>query len=324
MANILNLEEVKAENEGKEYMGLVCITNRSTRPKKTGGDYMTGTMQMGKTSVSFKVWDATVIDLLKTAGETNYVVYVNGKVDVYNGFAGFVITYVDCANPEIAEVSKADFLSTLDTQTLQTTFKAYTEKVLTPRSKELVEAIFAKDYKGKNIGNMYMVGYAATKHHDNQPCGLINHTYKMMRTLDMLYLNDKRIAPYMELLRLGIVLHDLGKVIEMYDGAYTVEGAYLSHIAYSEEYLLKALNEDAELNAAWSEQEILQLRAIIRGHHGEYGEPCKTVLSYFVHLIDMLDAEFTGILDMLDNVGAIKEMTQGVKSIYVRDKYLTI
>lgn len=322
--NILNLNKVSTKNVDVEMQGLACISGYTIRTTKAGSPYIIGTLQYQDITVSLKVWNKEVIEVIQAQKKESFLAYLGGTVTQYNGAVEYTCNYIDMGKvPEGIGVNV--FKSRLDITKLQQDFKVYVGQILTSRSKKLYTAVMGVEIGGKTLGEMFEVEYAATRHHDNQPGGLMHHTKKMLSILDVLYYNDTRIAKDMEVLRLGILLHDIGKTVEMSEGVYTKIGSYLGHTAIGEEYLIKVLNENPEIKEEWKDTEIWRLRAIIRGHHGEYGEPCKTVDSYIIHLIDMLEAEITGIYDMKQNKSAIKvnEVT-GVKSIYYRDRYLTI
>ena len=49
----------------------------------------------------------------------------------------------------------------------------------------------------------------------------------------------------------------------------------------------------------------LELVAIISQHHGEFGERPKTVYSYLVHVVDLLDSRVSGLQKKLDEDGTL-------------------
>ena len=59
--------------------------------------------------------------------------------------------------------------------------------------------------------------------HDAQIGGLLNHTMKMMRIAKVVYQNEPRMEQlenYKDMLYLGVILHDIGKIYEMNYGVY--------------------------------------------------------------------------------------------------------
>ena len=48
-----------------------------------------------------------------------------------------------------------------------------------------------------------------------------------------------------------------------------------------------------------------RLQAIIQQHHGEFGEPCHTVESYLVHLVDMFESRIEILEESLPFTGTL-------------------
>lgn len=96
-----------------------------------------------------------------------------------------------------------------------------------------------------------------------------------------------------DLLYAGVILHDLGKVIEL-SGAisttYTLEGNLLGHISIMVNEIGKAADE-LQIDA----EEVLILQHIVLSHHGkaEWGSPKPPLVkeAEILHYIDNLDAK---------------------------------
>jgi 3'-5' exoribonuclease len=118
----------------------------------------------------------------------------------------------------------------------------------------------------------------------------------MLNITEVLLSNDPRLSEmYKDLLVLGVALHDVGKVIEMKDGVYQ-PNSFVSHRTFGAEFLMEnkhAIVLNSSLNFYY------QLLAVMQGHHGEFEEPAKTVVTQIVHLIDMLESGVTGLMDRI-------------------------
>ncbi|GEL05276.1 3'-5' exoribonuclease YhaM [Rummeliibacillus sp. G93] len=132
---------------------------------------------------------------------------------------------------------------------------------------------------------------AATKNHHDYASGLLDHVVSMLKL-------GKAIAdlyPVLnrDLLYAGIILHDIGKVIELsgpISTSYTVEGNMLGHISIMVTEIAiaaKELNVDGE--------EVMLLQHMVLSHHGkeEWGSPKKPMLqeAEILHYIDNIDAK---------------------------------
>lgn len=112
---------------------------------------------------------------------------------------------------------------------------------------------------------------AATKNHHEFVSGLGYHVVSMLdlaKSVAELYPSLDR-----DLLFAGIILHDLGKVIEL-SGAvaasYTIEGNLLGHITIIVNEIGKAAEE-----LGIHGEEVVVLQHLVLSHHGklEWGEP---------------------------------------------------
>ena len=101
----------------------------------------------------------------------------------------------------------------------------------------------------------------------------------------------------MDLLYAGIILHDIGKVIELSDylaPEYTTVGKLIGHISltYQEIGLVAR-----ELNIIG--EEVILLQHLILSHHGllEYGSPKRPLIleAEVLHLIDLFDSRINMI-----------------------------
>lgn len=148
---------------------------------------------------------------------------------------------------------------------------------------------------------------AAKRNHHAFANGLAYHTVSMLRL-------GKAIAKeYTEintsLLYAGIILHDLGKVLEL-SGAitteYTVAGNLIGHLVLVDEEITKAC---LALKIDDREEDVVVLRHMVLAHHGllEYGSPVRPRImeAEILHQIDTMDASIQMML------GAIRQTQPG-------------
>ena len=101
-----------------------------------------------------------------------------------------------------------------------------------------------------------------------------------------------------DLLYAGVILHDLGKVMELsgpISTVYTVEGNLLGHISIMVNEIGKAADE-----LSISGEEVMILQHLVFSHHGkaEWGSPKPPLIkeAEILHYIDNIDAK----MNMLD------------------------
>lgn len=142
---------------------------------------------------------------------------------------------------------------------------------------------------------------AARGHHHARPGGLLEHTWSMFQLADELinhydYLYGN-CAIDRGVLIAAVVLHDLGKLVEMsgpYASEYTTEGRLIGHIVIGAEMV------DRFAPPELSEERKRNLKHCILSHHGklEWGSPVvpQTPEAILLHQIDMLDSRMDPVL----------------------------
>ncbi|MCA9192108.1 MAG: HD domain-containing protein [Planctomycetales bacterium] len=147
---------------------------------------------------------------------------------------------------------------------------------------------------------------AGIKTHHAFEGGLLRHIVDLMRVADS-------IAPLYpqldeEILRMGVFLHDLGKLEELsFDGdmTYTDAGQLVGHLVQGVVELQQRVRE-IELSSGSSFPETLlwRLQHMIVSHHGklEHGSPKvpMTIEAIVLHFIDDLDAKVNAATDLID------------------------
>lgn len=138
---------------------------------------------------------------------------------------------------------------------------------------------------------------AISIHHDYEQ-GLLFHTYNMLQVGKSL----SKFYPVINvsLLLGGIILHDLGKVIEYSVDeetggySYSKQGNLIGHIS-----LMAAEIQNVGNELGVSEEVIVNLQHLVLSHHGnlEWGSPVvpKTPEAIMLHSIDSLDAKMEQI-----------------------------
>lgn len=145
---------------------------------------------------------------------------------------------------------------------------------------------------------------AAKANHHAFYGGLAYHTVTMLKIAQSL----TEIYPSINksLLFSGLILHDLGKVIELTGPTatqYTLEGNLVGHIVIISEEITKACQT---LSIDDRAEDVLLLKHMVLAHHGklEYGSPVRPQLkeAEILHQIDMIDATMNMVDSTLEKV----------------------
>jgi len=145
---------------------------------------------------------------------------------------------------------------------------------------------------------------AASKNHHNFVGGLATHVLGMIELGEFLCKQYQSLDR--DLLISGILLHDIGKVVELSGPViieYTLEGRLLGHISIMQAKLYeiaRRMNIDNE--------ELVLLRHMILAHHGQYdyGSPVLPMIpeAEILHLIDNIDAKMNTMDKAFEHVEA--------------------
>ena len=165
-----------------------------------------------------------------------------------------------------------------------------------PNVEQLVNKIIVGDVKER-----FFSEFAAKRKHDACVGGLANHTIKMLRLAKTMIANDERLLPFNDIIYIGVICHDLGKIRELYMGNY-VKNSFISHREHGCEMMYEIKEEIMDL---FGEDFFYHLLSVIRGHHHVYDEKAKTVYAYIVHLIDMIDAQVTELMDNINTPSSV-------------------
>lgn len=276
--------------------------------------YIAGTLVQKGMQFAFKIWDAGLVKIFRENEITGNIIAVAGSVKEYKGVLELTIQSV---NFSPACTDKSLFIKSVDVSNTFSTFADFVNTNLSPKGVEVMMKVFAEP----ELLDRFKVEYAGSKLHDAQIGGLMSHEYKMLRIAQTLIENDARIvdnAKLKDLIYLGVIFHDIGKVFEMNNGVYT-KNSYVTHIVFGIELISKYKEVIVE---AYDEDFYYQLLAIIQGHHGEFGDRPRTVPALIVHLIDMLDCRMTSALDKYE-AGNVTKNDTGVASMYDNGVYYT-
>jgi 3'-5' exoribonuclease len=306
---ILDLQTVKAGMQLKDVD--VFLQSFSKKVYGNEGKYCgDGVLYCEGYTLNLKIWEMQLVDALIQENVVGKALTVTGSISEYRGKLQFVVTYAKANNT----LSRADFLNQEGMEESKQEFFKFINTHISQDYIKVLMAIFNTD----NTMEAFCKEFAGSKMHDAKVGGLVNHTNKMLKLASVLVESDKRLEPYKDLLYTGIVIHDVGKVKELDLGVYT-QNAFVTHRLFGCELLASCRGTIIE---NIGETNYYHLQAIIQGHHGQWGESPKTVWAYIVHLIDMVDACTTGVLDKIDRNEFTEE--NGMRKVYLNDSYVTI
>ncbi|GBG94486.1 3'-5' exonuclease [Ligilactobacillus salitolerans] len=294
---------------------FVLIKGADVRIAKNGKKFIAFTFADRSGEISAKFWDASEQDIeLFEAGK---VVFLQGKRETYQQNPQIKIyklrlaTEMEPADPSLYLQSAPE-----STQDMEKELDEVIFEITNPNWNRIVRYLLKKYHA------QFFSFPAAKKNHHDFAGGLAFHT------LSILHLAQSVVKEYpglnAPLLYSGVILHDLGKSLELSGPVatvYTVPGNLLGHIVLVDEEITEACDK---LGIDKMSQDAILLRHMIVSHHGllEYGSPVRPHLleAEILHHLDDLDASIMMMNKALDHT-APGEYTERIFGMDGRNFY---
>lgn len=295
---------------------FALIKNADVRTAKNGKKFIAFTFQDTSGSIDGKYWGASEDEIARF--QTGKIVLLGGKRELYQGIPQVKIIQLrrtqngEPDDPalymESAPVKKEEMVEEIN-QTLFEITNANWNRIV------------------RHLLNQYQKDFfefpAAKKNHHAFAGGLAYHTVTMLRLAKSICKEYSELNP--SLLYAGVILHDLGKVLELsgpIGTEYTLAGNLLGHLVMIDEEITKACQI---LKIDDHHEDVLVLKHMVLSHHGllEYGSPVrpKIMEAEVLHQIDNLDASIQMMLGSLRQVNP-GEYTDRIFGLDNRNFYL--
>lgn len=278
---------------GEQVDQFLLIKQATKGVTTVGKPFMSLVLQDKSGDIEAKLWDTN--DEHEQMYQPQTILRVGGEIHDYRGKNQLRIKQIRIARPDEG-VAIEDLVpsSTTPKEQLFEEMKEYFFAIQNPAISAITKQIIKK-YQSE-----FVVYPAATKNHHDYVSGLLDHVVSMLRlgkSICDLYPTLNR-----DLMYSGIILHDIGKVIELSGPiatSYTVEGNLLGHITIM-------VNEigQAAIELGIEGEEVMLLQHIVLSHHGkeEWGSPKKPMIqeAEMIHYIDNIDAKMNMLKRALD------------------------
>ncbi|WOV86570.1 3'-5' exoribonuclease YhaM [Sporosarcina oncorhynchi] len=268
-----------------EPVDLFLLIKQSTKGiTQQGSPFMSLILQDKSGDIESKLWD-TGEEHEKLYGAST-IVKVGGELHEYRGKNQLRIKSIRPVK-EDEGISISDLVPSAEKskEVLYEELLQYFFEMKNPHIQRITRHLLKKHQAA------FLVYPAATRNHHDYVSGLIDHVVSMLKL-------GKAIAELYptlnkDLLYAGIILHDVGKVIELSGPVgtqYTIEGNLLGHITIMVNEISKAADE-LEITG----EEVMLLQHMVLSHHGkeEWGSPKRPMLmeAEVLHYIDNIDAK---------------------------------
>ena len=235
----------------EQFEQFVLIKSADVRIAKNGKKFIAFTFQDTSGTIDGKYWDASEEEINKFTAGT--VVFLNGKREVYQGNPQVKILHMRLTRvDEPGEPSLYMERAPLKKEEMEEEINQLLFEITNAHWNRIVRYLLNKYQK------QFFEFPAAKRNHHAFASGLAYHT------LTMLHLGKSIADEYPELNRAllyaGIILHDLGKVIELsgpMSTEYTLAGNLIGHLVLIDEEITKAC---LALKISEADEDVLVLR----------------------------------------------------------------
>lgn len=277
--------------DGDAVEETYLLADKQLRANRNADLYLLATLRDRSGTMMGLMWNITE-ESVADVGAGDFV-SVRGKVQLYQGGLQMIVAGI---RPVPADgLNPVDFHPGLseDVERLMGELTDSLRAISNPHVLALAESFLVDDALMKQ----FMQAPAGIKAHHAYPGGLLEHVVTMMHVAEQI--SGLYPAIDLDLLRMGVFLHDFGKVRELTADvalSYTDEGQLLGHMVIGTELLTEKIQQTRMMtNEEFPEELAWRIKHMILSHHGQYefGSPRlpMTPEAIALHYIDNLDAK---------------------------------
>ncbi len=274
---------------------VFLVQSKEIRQKRTGEPYLSLQLSDRTGDLDAKMWD-NVAEAMDTFDKDDFV-KVRGLFQLYNGRPQFTIHKIRPV-PD-AEVEFVDFFaaSERDPEEMWAELRGIVTRIANPHIRQLAEA-FLDD---PEIAASYKIAPAAKSIHHAFRSGLLEHVLSVCGLARLVASHYPTLD--LDLLTIGVILHDIGKIRELSFGrgtSYTPEGQLIGHIVIAIRMVSEKLRAIPDFPA-----ELRNLiEHLILSHHGrlEFGSPKTPIFpeALVLHYLDDMDSKMENMRAMIE------------------------
>ncbi len=301
---MIKIKDMKCGNDNVEFSAMI---NHVTIGKTNGANktnYLSIVFQDDTGMIDAKLWNASPKNIKELV--TGAVVRGIGDIIKYSDDRQMKIVSIEDISYQQSVQLQYLANAPMDKDAIMNELMKYVKRISNTKLYVLTKYIIEQQ------SDKMKIYPAASKNHHDYVSGLAYHTLSMLKIADSLL----NIYPNLnkDLLFAGILLHDIGKTVELSGPVvptYTFEGKMLGHISIAQSMISDAAKE---LNITG--EEVTLLKHMVLSHHGknEFGSPVLPQIkeAEMLYLIDNIDAR----MNMFDKALSDLEPGEYSKRIY--------
>lgn len=280
------VQELKGLGPTERFESVFLVQSKEVRQKKSGDPFLSMRLADRTGSLDAKMWDN--VAAIAHGFAVDDFIEVRGKVQIYKDQHQIIVHKLR-AIPE-HDVDLDDFVphTVYDIEGMYADLLETIESFENEHLKRLLGSIF----RDPEVASRYKRAPAAKRMHHARIGGLLEHVSSLLKLANLVASHYDDIDR--DLLSSGVLLHDLGKILELEAGRsfdYTDEGRLLGHIALGSAWLDKRCNQ---VKGFPTKLKVLLLHMVV-SHHGklEFGSPQVPLFpeALALHFIDDLDSK---------------------------------
>jgi 3'-5' exoribonuclease len=296
----MNAETLSQVEEGALFQGFVLVARKSVRQSASGEPYWDLVLQDASGRLPAKVWGEVLSSHGGIELQEGDTAKVRAVGENYGGRRQVKVLRFRPVRPEDGVDASALLpRSPRDAEAMFVEMMAILDTISDPHLKRLSDSFFREDAA---FAEAFKRSSAATRIHHPYVGGMVEHVLSLLRIGSFLASHYPEMNR--DLLLVGIVFHDAGKVIELEGLDYSTEGELLGHVAMGYEMVRERMRR----LEGFPPELMLQVGHLILSHQGEpeYGTPVvpKTKEALLLHFIDNMDAKMFQCYESLRETGA--------------------
>lgn len=294
-------QNVQSLADGHAVDEVYLLADKQLRSNRNAETYLLAQLRDSTGQISGLLWN--VRDDIAASVAAGELVRARGRVQLYQGNLQVILTHVSPAKDD--EYDPAEFMpvSTADTGKLLERLNQILRAIGDPSIRSLAVA-FLDDVE---LIDRLSRSPAGIRLHHAWHGGLLEHVVNVLETAERIA--DLYPSVNFDLLKIGIFLHDIGKVRELeYEStfSYTHEGQLIGHLVQGVEMLNDCVGHlERSTGQPFPTETLLRIKHMIVSHHGsyEFGSPKlpMTPEAIALHYLDNLDAKINEFQSLIDS-----------------------
>lgn len=294
---------IKELGPGSEISTVMLLREKTLAVSRAGKKYLTLTFGDRSGQIEGKLWDEA--ELVDQQLSRMSPVKVEGVLSMFRDTPQVTVRSVE---PRPWTDDMYDLLLPVSPQSGKE-LRQRLDRLLGSLSNPHVSALARSIVEDKELFQRFLSVPAAKIMHHAYIRGLLEHTVSMMEIASFLHGHYDRQYPGVldrDVLLMGTLLHDLGKVTEYtFERGIdiTTEGRLVGHLVLG----IEVLNGKLAGLPDFPEELALRIKHLVVSHHGDFekGAPVRpiTAEALLLHFIDFTDSQFNAMLGLVNRAG---------------------